>query len=213
MKIIGECAINWDGIDEAKNLIKDCKEAGLWAAKFQMYNKSNIVNPEHYDICMEHMLDCEEAEELFLYGKQIGIEVFFTPMYEAAIPILERIGVNFYKIRYFDNQNLSLRMKISETNKPCFVSVGKREYHFKNELFLYCIPDYPASYTQYDWKAYHYRNMSGTSDHTSDLRLLKEELYYNKREYFEKHVRLRDGFIEDKWSVKISDIREVLKND
>ncbi len=36
MRIIAECSVNWEDLDEAKRMIDKCKELNLFAAKFQM---------------------------------------------------------------------------------------------------------------------------------------------------------------------------------
>ena len=122
MKIIAECAINYNSMEEAKLMIKRSKEVGCWASKFQLFNESNITNPEIRDYCMERMLDLDKAKMLFEYGKEIGQEVFFTPMYDC-IDFLEELGVNYYKIRCKDNKNFPLVKKCLNTKKKVFISV------------------------------------------------------------------------------------------
>lgn len=217
IKIIGECAVNWNDLEEAKRLIKACKEAGIWACKFQLYNKANlrlIEDPLVQEYCLRRMLDYNSALELFEYGKSIGQEVFFTCMYPESVDICERIGVNYYKVRCFDKFNKKIIYKIIKTKKPYFVSVDgifqDQKYDF-GDFLLFCVPKYPANIKDY-WEFFEFmpHDWNGISDHTSCTCLLQIAQEYGVK-YFEKHVRMRDGFIEDPWSVKIEEIREVLR--
>jgi sialic acid synthase SpsE len=203
----------------ARIMIKKAYEAGCWAAKFQLFTEKEAPNlPKHLYITKV------QAKNLFQYGKRLGIEVFFTPMFPEAVDWCEDIGVKYYKVRYKDNQNKELQCKIVDTNKPFFISFlpfGSGGMIWKRATILNCIPEYPAPLETYKaWGDMLYTHGHGISDHTSDLELLKDTI--NNRfvkmyiesgydYYFEKHVKLDDDCIESKWSVTFEDLAEVLK--
>jgi len=209
MKIIAECGVNWRSLEEAFLMIKKAKEVGCWAAKFQLFKPSQIDKKLPLDL----YLTKEDAKLLFVYGKSIGQEVFFTPMFLEAVEWCEEIGVNYYKVRYKDRSNFNLINKIKDTLKPYFRSINNDYSVGIDEIPLFCIPKYPAKLIDYLFEGSNeYR---GISDHTSDLELLK--LFYEKYEgwdndrYFEKHVKLDDDCIESDWSVTFEALAEVLK--
>jgi len=223
LKIIAEAGCNWTTMEEAKQFIDESKKLGLWATKFQLFDKDLIRDNPNFLILQDLILDLEDVNELFLYGQDIGQEVFFTPMYYNAIEICEQIGVHYYKIRYADRNNVDLLNPIALTGKPTFLSCDQSYLNWdilKNmkvdkdyPRFLYCVPKYPAVYNDY------LRNMptqsqmrmfAGISDHTSDLRLLEEAIWHGVL-YFEKHLML-DGTepLEKEWSVSFSELKEVL---
>jgi len=210
MKVIAECGVNWRNFDEAMLMIKKAKEAGCWAAKFQLFKPSNLADA-HKELPEHLYLTKGQAEFLFDYGKDAGINVFFTPMFEEAIDWCEAIGVNFYKVRHADNKNNKLirKMLFTPYKKLIFLSSndGTYQYHLDRVRVLLCIPEYPADYNEYIKKASF--GYSGFSDHTKGLKLLKyaKDLNY---EYFEKHVKLDDDCIEAKWSVTFEQLAEVL---
>lgn len=215
VRIIAEAGCNWSTIKEAKEFIKKSKELGLFATKFQLYNDEIIQDSEDYEFLKSIQLDYEKAKELFEYGKSIGQDVFFTPMYVEAVEWCEDIGCKYIKIRCKDNKNIQLITYAYHIyNYRTFMSIEtlphirrKDPYLLDRELsnlkYLYCVPKYPARLEDYEEGFIRY------SDHTPDL-----ELFKKVREYctlLEKHVKL-DGTepLEDKWSVSFSELEEVL---
>lgn len=213
IKIIAECGVNFHNLDEAFLMIKKSKEVGCWATKFQIYNDEVIKNSEHYDFLKSIMITEPEAILLVQYGHMIGQEVFFTPMYDC-IAWLDTIGVNYYKIRYKDRQNLNLINKIRETKKPFFRSMDFDDEDLYddniNEYTLFCVPKYPAKRRDY-FREYLYA-FDGISDHTKGTKLLKEAEDFGF-EYFEKHMKLDNNCIENEWSVTFEQLKEVLHHE
>jgi len=191
-------------------MIQKAKDAGCWAAKFQLFTKKEAPSlPKH--LYLSH----GQAEMLFDAGKhEVGIEVFFTPMFDEAVEWCEQIGVNYYKIRYADNENISICNSCWKTDKPTFISVGEKyrdDWGWKeyNLIPLFCVPKYPAHIIDYiDMKDWDY--FQGISDHTPDLQLY-HLIGLPNIEYFEKHVKLDDNCIESAWSVTFEQLKEALK--
>lgn len=222
MKIICEAGCNWTKFEDMLDMIIKAKEVGCFAVKFQLFTKEMAREAEIPEYLA---LPKEQAQVLFEFGKAEGIEVFFTPMYAEIVPFLEEIGVNYYKIRFKDRYNSKLLHKIMDLNKPTFISSDRQRTAWtKDILHLFCIPKYPAKWGDYYgeliiWqRGDGFYDFDGISDHTPDTWMLeraldeKEHEWYNKFEYWEKHIKL-DGTtpLEDKWSVSFSELEEVLQ--
>jgi sialic acid synthase SpsE len=212
VKVIAECGVNFNSLTKARYMIAEAKVSGCWAAKFQLFTEKEAPGlPDHL------YLSKADAKNLFDYGKDIGIEVFFTPMFKEAVDWCEMIGVNHYKIRYADNMNWDLIRKILEFTPPTFIFISLNMAWYPKIMGgtsykkLFCVPDYPALYSSYsgiDWNKF-----QGISDHTGGTLLLKTiKERYPKCEYFEKHVKLDDNCIESAWSVTFEQLVEVLKD-
>lgn len=213
MKIIAEAGCNHSSICEAIEMITKSKEIGCWATKFQIYNLDTIKGSEHYDFLKSIMLDSTAVRILFEHGKSIGQEVFFSCMFPESVDCCEAIGVGYYKIRYKDNKNGEIIHKIWKTNKPYFISVDQECSYTPEQILLFCVPKYPASYLDYMTPTNpYYRNFNfkGVSDHTPDFELfLKHSEGY---EYWEKHVYLSGTEpLEKNWSVSFKELAEVIK--
>jgi len=216
IRMIAECGVNWSTMEEAKRMIDECKRLNLFAAKFQCYNRTNIIGNKNYEFLKSIIIDEYKARELFEYGQSIGQEVFFTPMNTEAVLFLQEIGVNYYKVRYNDRYDSNICKHTHDSRKPVFISVDYYELHdySKEELKklrlipLYCVPKYPAQVE--DYKEF----TNGISDHTSDLILLKECLKLGnlcKTEYWEKHVCLTKDCLEADWSVTFDELENALE--
>ena len=214
MRVIAECGVNWRNFEEALLMIKKAKEAGCWAAKFQLFTEEVAPNlPKH--LYLTH----GQAEMLFDTGKhEVGIEVFFTPMFLEAVDWCEAIGVNYYKIRFKDRNNQELIDRIKQTKKIYFISMELEDnphfgHGYEQRKVLFCKPFYPCGISEYIFN--NSIIFDGISDHTKDLELFKLTSKFsvlNTFEYFEKHVKLDDDCIESAWSVTFEELAEVLNN-
>ena len=170
----------------------------------------------------EMVLTEDLAKEFFEVGKQYEQEVFFTPMYPNAFDMCERIGVNFYKIRSQDQNNLILYRKLKKITgiqgKTIFVSCKNPEdtifwnwsTYNKNIKFLYCNPYYPSLLKEYnDWGLY--KRISGISDHTHNTELLEMFLSSDQLEWFEVHVCVNKDCHEAKWSKTLEELKEIIE--
>jgi len=218
IKIIAEAGCNWRTFDEAFDFIYQSKRLGLFATKFQIFNKELIKDNQNFLKLQDLILDKEDVAELFYYGQEIDQEVFFTPMYPEAVDWLEELQIPYYKLRYLDRWNMELTTKILETNKPLFISFNYNESIYlenihKNIIPLFCIPEYPAKIDFFPFSIRYGFNdhYKGISNHNG-LELLKICLEHQRYEYHECHVML-DGTepLENDWSVSFSELKEVLK--
>lgn len=219
MKIIAECGCNYKNMEEAKEMIRECKRLNIFLCKFQIFNEDNIKDiedPKVREFLRSIMLDYDKAKELFDYGREIGQEVFFTPMFENAVDWLFELKVPYCKIRYKDNDNETLILKIIKAHfYKVFISTQNPSQFFSNFKRLFCIPTYPAPIEKYN--GIDIRFFHGISDHTNSINLLKG--WYNKFKnysfgwYIEKHVCLTKDCLEKDWSCTFKELEEALKSE
>lgn len=232
MKIICECGCNFNNLNEAMKLIDKAKKIGAFLCKFQIYNDDNIKNSKDSKFLKEIMINEEKAKTLFKYGKSIEQEIFFSCFYPEAVDICERIGVKYYKVRYFDRNNLPLYRKLKKTkDKLIFVSCqnphdtifyNMAKYQ-KRVKFLYCVPKYPAHMKDYEgFMIEYFRNNPelglfplrihhGISDHIEHLGLF--QTFKNEDVWFEMHICIKkEDALEGKWSKTFRELKEALKN-
>jgi len=208
MKVIAECGVNWKNIEEAMVMILKAEKVGCWAAKFQIFNEK--VAP---GLSKHLYLHREIVADLFEFGKNAGIEVFFTCMFPEAVDWCEDVGVNYYKIRYKDNENRGLISRVLMTDKPFFISADEVlniGIESRNMNPLFCRPIYPAHDVDYIAPFSFYEYFKGVSDHTPGTTLLKKGLEKDIK-YWEKHVKLDNNCIESAWSITFEELEEVLK--
>lgn len=190
--IISECGINWKGdIELAKRMILESKVCGADLAKFQLYNTESIHKPgsKFYDISKLNELSLEDADELFNYGKSVGIEVFFSIADIERVDWCEKIGVQRYKVAFSNRNNIELINYIWGTNKPVIIS-SDRPLLFE---CLYCVPIYPAPLSNLNFNKISFDDFDGFSDHTVGLDAAKIALSRGAK-IIEKHFCLsRNG--------------------
>jgi len=138
--IIAELSANHSGnIDIAKKTIKAAKECGANAIKLQTYTPEWMtlkVDKEEfkanhlwqgrylYDLYDEARLPLEWHEELFLYAKKIGIDIFSTPFSKEAVDFLEKFNPPAYKIASFEITDYALVRYVARKQKPIIISTG-----------------------------------------------------------------------------------------
>ena len=173
--IIAEAGLNHNGsLKLAKKLVDAAKNTGCDAIKFQTYKPHSrisskvkavkyaetIIGLEEtlYEMFERLAMPFEQQEELFVYAKKQGIEIFSTPFDFESVDFLEKIGVKFFKIASFDLVNLPLIKYVAKTGKPMIISTGmstlgqideavdtiSREGN-QNLMLLHCNSSYPAS--------------------------------------------------------------------
>jgi len=213
VEIIAEFGCNWNTIQDFRMMVLFCKELGIKYIKLQMWK------PEQAPKEVRHMyIGKGRAKYMFNFAKRLGIELFFSVMYPEAVDICEKIGVNYYKIRYIDRNNHSLYRKVKKTSKILFISVDNEGlpgtlynnlfiYHPNRVIALRVVPHYPATFEEYNPNYY----MIGYSDHTPDFQLYN----HAKKDsvFIEMHLCLdKKKCFEGKWSKELREIREVLDN-
>jgi sialic acid synthase SpsE len=211
--IVCEVGQNFCGdINLAHNLIELAYLNKGDLVKFQLYdhNKLYDAHPEVPD----SSLTFEQARDLFEYGKNIGIEVFFSVFDSERVKWCEQIGVKRYKIACRDCNNNKLVDAVLKTRKPYIISTHQglnwtNSHAFSYALMqkLYCVPNYPANPKDVDLANLLYYD--GFSDHTIGLDCAKIAIAKGA-EIIEKHFSLNHTTgIDAPWSMTPSELREL----
>lgn len=172
--IIAEIGVNHNGsMDLARQLIDAAVAARADAVKFQTFFADDLVtrtarkadyqiaNTENADsqYSMLKALELTEAQfaDLRAHCDRVGIEFLSTPFSEAAADLLERVGVNAFKISSGDLTHLPLLAHIARKGRPIILSTGMGTLTEIEEALeaitgagnpgvslLHCVSNYPA---------------------------------------------------------------------
>ena len=219
--IIAEIGINHNNdINIAKKMIDVAVESGCDAAKFQtfkgklMYPKTagtyetdgNIINI--YNSMQKIELPEEWIDELIEYCKRRDI-IFLSSVSDIwSVDVMEKHGMNTYKLTSYDTTNIPLLEYTAKKNKPIIMSVGAAYMNevdeavrtvrkYNNELaVLHCVTKYPApleccNLNVLDTLKSAYPNVVfGYSDHTEDPVKAPVAAVAKGAKIIEKHITL-----------------------
>jgi|SaaInlV_120m_DNA_4_1040238.scaffolds.fasta_scaffold06363_3 sialic acid synthase SpsE len=169
--IIAEIGVNHEGsMATAKRLIRDAKEGGADAVKFQSYKAETLASkdsPAYWDIEKEPTTSqyklfkkhdsfwVYEMNELKSYCDSLEIEFMSTPFDLESADFLNSM-MDVYKISSSDITNKPFIEYICKFNKPIILSTGASSLHeiqeavswiegFGNSLaLLHCVLNYPT---------------------------------------------------------------------
>ena len=230
--VIAEIGSNWEGdIKKAKKNIRECKNAGADAVKFQMWRASDLYSKKHpqWNTIRKSEVTSEKAEKMKKYADGQKIEFFCSAFYPEAVDHLELIGVKKYKIAsrtclLNDKHASETFERVSRTRKPVIISMGMggnkkrimKIFSKSRKTFCYCISEYPAPFEKIDWKkAIKY---DGFSDHSLGIdapflfALLKKQTRV-KQISIEKHVKLKNSKGPDaSTSITTELLKELISN-
>jgi sialic acid synthase SpsE len=158
--IIAEIGFNHEGdMPVARKMIRAASEAGADAVKFQTFRAQDIALPSspHFELIKCGEMNFEQHQALFDTAKEAGIDFLSTPFSPWAVELLERIGVEKYKIASMDCTNQHLLKIVAQTGKPILLSTGMatlEEIHTSLDFLearrsgpvtlLHCVSCYPA---------------------------------------------------------------------
>jgi sialic acid synthase SpsE len=159
-------------LDLAFQLIREAKQVGVDAVKFQVKNIEKSFSKELLDspyvnensfgkTYREHKIALEFSEDqlrqIYDYAKKIGIVCFSTPFDTDSVNLLERLNNPIYKISSFHVTDLPLIERICQTKKPIILSTGMstieeidkavnliRKYT-DQFILLHCVSCYPTA--------------------------------------------------------------------
>lgn len=173
--IIAEIGVNHNGSpDLARQLIDAAAEAGADAVKFQTFTADELVTPDArkaaYQVAntgesgsqyaMLKKLELTEAQfaEIAAHCSRAGIEFMSTPFSESAADLLERVGVQRFKISSGDLTHLPMLAHIASKGRPIILSTGMGDLtEIEAALdsiaangapavsILHCVSNYPAA--------------------------------------------------------------------
>ena len=170
--VIAEIGVNHEGdMDLAKRLIRESKEAGAHAAKFQAYKAEKIASknsPAYWDTSKEPTdsqfklfkkydgFGEHEYIELSKYCQSIGIDFLSTPFDLDAVDFLDPL-MPLFKVASADITNVPLIRKCASKGKPLIMSTGAsslteiqmavdvaKEAGAKEIVLLHCVLNYPT---------------------------------------------------------------------
>ena len=158
-------------IEAAKLMIKEAKEAGIHAVKFQTYKAGTLAakaSPYYWDITEEptrsqyelfqkfDSFGYEEYKELKEYSDEVGIEFLSTAFDYESADYLDEL-MNVYKISSSDLSNIPFIEYQAKKNKPILLSVGAsnldeieravdaiRRNSEQPVALLHCVLEYPT---------------------------------------------------------------------
>jgi len=206
--IIAECGQNFMGdMDLAQGLIREAKVNGADLVKFQLYDSEKLYGEKQ-----KTELTFEQAKTLFDYGKEVGIEVFFSVFDVERVRWCEEIGVKRYKVACSQNRNNDLISFIWQFGKPCIISY---EFDFVGLGIgegLYCVPRYPAWLSDYKFSKIDFEfDYDGISDHTVGLDCARIAVARGAK-IIEKHFAIdhKTG-VDAEWSMTPDELAELVR--
>ncbi len=176
--IIAEVGSNHDtSLERAKGLAQAAKDAGADAFKMQSFTAEGLLNPlkpddggawgSHpaYPVLEKLALPIQWHYELMDYSKKIGITFLSAPFEAGRAELLEKIGVQAYKIASGDITDEPLLRQIAGYSKPVLLSTGasyleevRRAFDILTEggsavALLHCAALYPPNYDEVNLRA------------------------------------------------------------
>ena len=198
--IIAEIAQAHDGsLGTAHAYIDALSKTGVHAIKFQTHiaeAESSIYEPfrvkfskqdkTRFDYWKRMEFTLEQWKELKAHCNEVGLEFMSSPFSNAAVDVLEEVGVNRYKIGSGEVTNFLLLEKIAQTKKPVILSSGMSSYDELDKAvdflkskdveysILQCTTSYPTQPEQYGLNVIselkkRYNVPVGFSDHSAKL--------------------------------------------
>ena len=198
--IIAEIAQAHDGsLGMAHAYIDAVAKTGCNAIKFQTHiaeAESSIHEPfrvkfsKQDDTRMDYWkrmeFTLEQWVEIKQHCEEVGLEFMSSPFSNAAVDLLEKVGVKRYKVGSGEVNNFVLLEKIAQTGKPVIISSGMSSYQeldatvqFLKERsvtysILQCTTSYPTSPEQFGLNVItelkeRYNVVVGFSDHSATI--------------------------------------------
>jgi len=167
--IIAEIGINHNGsLELAKKLIKNCKDSGVDAVKFQKRDINLVYSKEELDkdrdspfgkTNRDQKLGLEfekkEYDEIDRFCKELGIDWFASAWDLNSLNFLNNYNLKYNKIASAMIIDKNFLSKVAQQKKYTFISTGMSSYEdidiaveiFKNEKcdfeLMHCVAKYP----------------------------------------------------------------------
>jgi sialic acid synthase SpsE len=164
--IIAEIGNNHEGsFNVACKLIKEAKNAGVDAVKFQTFKTEDFISPherKRFKKLKKFELSYEDFEKLSVIAKKNDLKFISTPLDINSAIFLNNI-VDCFKIASGDNNYYDLIKTVLNFDKPTFISTGllhftevknlvefikKIGFNFSRLSLFHCVSDYPVSYEE-----------------------------------------------------------------
>jgi sialic acid synthase SpsE len=166
---IAEIGLNHGGSGaEALRLVGAAAEAGASAVKLQTLVADRLVAahcpaPAHVtarslrEFFRQFELDEAAHQAVATEARANGLAVMSTPFDETSVDLLERVGVDAYKIASGDLTNVGLIRRVAATGRPVVISTGMssldevsaavanaRDAGAESLAVLHCVSSYPV---------------------------------------------------------------------
>ncbi len=245
--IVAEMSANHNGsLERALQILKAAHDAGADAVKLQTYkpetmtldvdhprfrvNGSNPWDGEHlFDLYQKAMTPWEWHEQLFSYGKSLGIAIFSSPFDASAVDLLESLEAPAYKIASFELVDHDLIRRCAVTGKPVIMSTGMaslaeiaeavqvaREADVRGLVLLKCTSAYPAPPEAINLRtiphlAAAFDVVAGLSDHTMGIGVSVAATALGAA-FIEKHFTLSraDGGVDASFSLEPDELSRLV---
>lgn len=166
--VIAELGYNFNTLDEALASVTAVARAGADAIKLQTFCAETVATRtvefpveaggvNQFDEFKRYEIDEETHRKVFAAARQQGIIPFSTPSHEDDVELLERVGVDLYKIGSDDLTNLPFLRYVARKGKPIILSSGMAtlaevdegirtifDAGNRNLILLHCISNYPV---------------------------------------------------------------------
>jgi sialic acid synthase SpsE len=139
--VIAEIGLNHDGsLRRALALVDAAASSGASAIKLQTVDAAGLVShnapaPAHVaagsmvDFFAQFELDEAAHQAIVARAREHGLAVLATPLSEAAVDLLERVGIDGYKIASGDITWPGLIRRAARTGRPLIISTGMADLH------------------------------------------------------------------------------------
>lgn len=247
--IIAEMSGNHNqSLERALKIVDVAADCGVDAIKIQTYtadtitidkndgeffikDKNNLWKGESlYSLYQKAYTPWEWHKAIFDKAKEKGIICFSTPFDFSAVDFLEDLGNPIYKIASFENIDLPLIKKISQTGKPIIVSTGMASIAELSELvdtvrgnggkdltLLKCTSSYPATPEGTNLMTIpHMQKLFncnvGISDHTLGIGVAVASIALGAT-VIEKHFTLSraEGGVDSAFSLEPQEMKQLVK--
>jgi len=199
VKIIAEIGNTHEGsLGLAKRFIKIAADCGVDVVKIQTHlfeeeSLPNAPNPPYFqdetrkEYFERTSFSLQQHISLAEYCREVNVEFMSSPFSEAAVDLLEEVGVTTYKVASGEVTNLPLLKKIAATGKQVLLSSGMSNWVELDVAFdtlkkngagsitvMQCTSEYPCSpesvgLNMIELLKERYRSNIGFSDHTLGL--------------------------------------------
>jgi len=235
--IIAEIGNNHEGsFDAACKLIREAKNAGVDAVKFQTYETNNYVSQidlKRFKRLKKFELTKENFYKLSLLAKKNNLKFISTPFDINSAVFLNKI-VDCFKISSGDNNYYQLIEKVLNFKKNTIISTGLLDYkeiinlyklikkiglNNKRVAFLYCVSSYPVKEKNANLLSISFLKKKlpltiGYSDHTKGSQASIAACVIGAK-IIEKHFTLNNNysnFRDHKLSLNPNDMKSLVKS-
>jgi len=134
--IIAEIGGNFTSFTEAKALVDAAYACGVDAVKLQtfraetvasknaLFNMENTGITSQYELFRKYEIDEDLHRKVFEHIASLGLDWFSTPSHETDVEMLERLGVEAYKIGSDDAVNIPFLKYLAKKMKPIILATG-----------------------------------------------------------------------------------------